>query len=85
MTPVARPRRPIERIAETIDETLRLAGLGADRIETLILTGGSTQIPAIMARTAPAVPRRQGGRHPTPSAASGSGWRSMRGGSLGSG
>ncbi len=53
--PVTRERlsralaRPIARIAETIDETLRLAGLGANRIETLILTGGSTQIPAIMA------------------------------------
>lgn len=41
--------RPVARIAETIGETLRLAGLGADQIETLILTGGSTQIPAIMA------------------------------------
>ena len=40
----------IGRIERTIGETLGLAGLSADRIETLILTGGSTQIPAIMAR-----------------------------------
>jgi len=40
----------IDRIEATIASTLGLAGLAADRIETLILTGGSTQIPAIMAR-----------------------------------
>jgi hypothetical chaperone protein len=39
----------IEKIETTIARTLKLAGLSADRIETLILTGGSTQIPAIMA------------------------------------
>jgi hypothetical chaperone protein len=42
--------RSIERIEETIGETLRRAGLTAARIDTLILTGGSTRIPAIMAR-----------------------------------
>ncbi|MEO6015324.1 MAG: Hsp70 family protein [Devosia sp.] len=40
----------VDRIADTIGLTLAMAGLAADRIETLILTGGSTQIPAIMAR-----------------------------------
>ena len=37
-------------IARTIEATLRDAGLLAHDIETLILTGGSTRIPAIMAR-----------------------------------
>ncbi|MBL8597470.1 MAG: Hsp70 family protein [Devosia sp.] len=55
-TPIARKELAavlapsIERIADTIGLTLATAGLGADRIETLILTGGSTQIPAILAR-----------------------------------
>jgi len=40
----------IGRIAATIDTTLELAGVTAGQIQTLILTGGSTQIPAIMAR-----------------------------------
>jgi hypothetical chaperone protein len=40
----------IGRIAATIAAALTAAGIGAERIETLILTGGSTQIPAIMAR-----------------------------------
>jgi hypothetical chaperone protein len=42
--------RSIDRIAATIEETLRGAGLAAGRVDTLILTGGSTRIPAIMAR-----------------------------------
>lgn len=42
--------RSIGRIADTIAETLRHAGLAAENIDTLILTGGSTRIPAIMAR-----------------------------------
>jgi len=42
--------RSIGRIADTIAETLRRAGLAAGDIDTLILTGGSTRIPAIMAR-----------------------------------
>jgi hypothetical chaperone protein len=41
---------PIARIADTIGLTLAMAGVPAERIETLILTGGSTQIPAILAR-----------------------------------
>lgn len=40
----------IEKIDATIHLALRNADVAADRIETLILTGGSTQIPAIMAR-----------------------------------
>lgn len=40
----------IGKIEATIQKALDAAGLTADRIETLILTGGSTQIPAIMAR-----------------------------------
>jgi hypothetical chaperone protein len=38
----------IAKIEETIETTLTIAGIGAERIETVILTGGSTQIPAIM-------------------------------------
>jgi hypothetical chaperone protein len=54
--PVTRPqleqtlRRALERIEAAIGETLGQAGLGADRIDTVILTGGSTQIPAVLAR-----------------------------------
>lgn len=40
----------IARIEDTIGLTLAAAGTSAERIETLILTGGSTQIPAIMGR-----------------------------------
>jgi hypothetical chaperone protein len=40
----------IDKIEATVHVALRQAGLAAGRIETLILTGGSTQIPAIMAR-----------------------------------
>jgi hypothetical chaperone protein len=40
----------IDKIEATIHVALKGAGLSADRIETLILTGGSTQIPAIMSR-----------------------------------
>jgi len=41
---------PIERIAATIGVALAAADLPAERVETLILTGGSTQIPAVMTR-----------------------------------
>ncbi|MGV8854362.1 MAG: Hsp70 family protein [Devosia sp.] len=37
----------VERIEATIAETLRRAGLVASQIDSLILTGGSTQVPAI--------------------------------------
>jgi hypothetical chaperone protein len=40
----------VEKIEDTIGLTLATAGLSSDRIETLILTGGSTQIPAIMGK-----------------------------------
>jgi hypothetical chaperone protein len=40
----------IDRIADTIGIALAMAKIPADRIDTVILTGGSTQIPAIMAR-----------------------------------
>jgi hypothetical chaperone protein len=55
-TPIARKELAavlapsIRRIEDTIGLTLAMAGLDAGRIETLILTGGSTQIPAILAR-----------------------------------
>lgn len=42
----------IDKIEATIHAALRSAGLPASRIETLILTGGSTRIPAIMSRIA---------------------------------
>jgi len=40
----------VERIEATIAETLKRAGIGADQIDSLILTGGSTQVPAIASR-----------------------------------
>jgi hypothetical chaperone protein len=42
--------RDIDRIEDKLREVVAVAGLTADRIDTLILTGGSTQIPAIMGR-----------------------------------
>ncbi|WDQ97799.1 Hsp70 family protein [Devosia sp. J2-20] len=40
----------VERIEATISETLRRAGVGIGQIDSLILTGGSTQVPAIAQR-----------------------------------
>jgi hypothetical chaperone protein len=40
----------LERIAATIGETLQRAGVGAAAIDSLILTGGSTLVPVIVAR-----------------------------------
>ena len=40
----------IARIDDTVRVALAAAGISADRIQTLILTGGSTQVPAIMQR-----------------------------------
>lgn len=40
----------IGKIADRIGITLTMAGIGAERIDTVILTGGSTQIPAILKR-----------------------------------
>jgi hypothetical chaperone protein len=45
------------RIAEQIGLCLREAGLAADRIEALFLTGGSTQIPHVRAAVMAAAPR----------------------------
>ncbi|WP_332701454.1 Hsp70 family protein [Devosia sp.] len=41
---------PVARIEDTIAETLKRAGVAARDIHSLILTGGSTQVPAIAAR-----------------------------------
>lgn len=43
-------RLSVQRIEDTIAETLRRAGVGIDAIDSLILTGGSTQVPAIAHR-----------------------------------
>ncbi|KQX41974.1 heat-shock protein [Devosia sp. Root436] len=40
----------VRRIEDTIAEALRRAGVGAGAIDSLILTGGSTQVPAIANR-----------------------------------
>ncbi|MET3926193.1 Hsp70 family protein [Devosia sp. 2618] len=40
----------VSRIEDTIAETLKRAGIGAGDIDSLILTGGSTQVPAIAGR-----------------------------------
>jgi hypothetical chaperone protein len=40
----------VDRIEDKLREVVAVAGLTANRIDTLILTGGSTQIPAIMQR-----------------------------------
>lgn len=40
----------VERIEKTIAETLRRAGIGVGDIDSLILTGGSTQVPVIANR-----------------------------------
>jgi hypothetical chaperone protein len=42
--------RDVDRIGDKLREVVAVAGLTPDRIETLILTGGSTQIPVILAR-----------------------------------
>ncbi|MGN6158261.1 MAG: Hsp70 family protein [Devosia sp.] len=40
----------VDRIEDKLREVVAVAGLTANRIDTLVLTGGSTQIPAIMQR-----------------------------------
>ncbi|HWU17252.1 MAG TPA: Hsp70 family protein [Devosia sp.] len=40
----------VTRIESTVEEALRRAGVGAAAIDSLILTGGSTQVPAIAGR-----------------------------------
>ncbi|MFD1944967.1 Hsp70 family protein [Paradevosia shaoguanensis] len=49
----------VARIKATIDATLQLAGIEAPAIETLILTGGSTLVPAIVAALAAMFPKAQ--------------------------
>jgi len=49
----------VERIAATIDEALKRAGVGAGAIDSLILTGGSTQVPAIAAALAARFPQAE--------------------------
>jgi len=49
----------VERIAATIDEALKRAGVGAGAIDSLILTGGSTQVPAIAAALAARFPEAE--------------------------
>jgi hypothetical chaperone protein len=40
----------VERIERTIEEALKRAGMASKQIDSLILTGGSTQVPAIAGR-----------------------------------
>lgn len=47
---------PVARIATLIGQTLAEAGLGADRIGTVFLTGGSAQLPVLRATVAAALP-----------------------------
>ena len=42
--------RDVDRIEDKLREVVAVAGLTAERIDTIILTGGSTRIPAILAR-----------------------------------
>lgn len=42
--------RDVDRIDDKLREVVAVAGLTPDRIDTMILTGGSTRIPAILAR-----------------------------------
>src|SRR5205085_11857949 len=42
--------RDVDRIEDKLREVVATAGLTADRVDTLILTGGSTRIPTIMQR-----------------------------------
>jgi hypothetical chaperone protein len=49
----------VERIAMASAETLRRAGVGADAVDSLILTGGSTQVPAVLRRLGAMFPRAE--------------------------
>jgi hypothetical chaperone protein len=40
----------VDRIEDKLRQVVATAGLAADRIDTLILTGGSTRIPMILER-----------------------------------
>lgn len=49
----------VDRIARNVDETLRQAGIGRGAVDSLILTGGSTQLPAILARLTSMFPQAE--------------------------
>ncbi len=48
----------VERIAETITQTLADAGVKAERIDTVFLTGGSSLMPAVQARVSKLLQRK---------------------------
>ncbi len=50
---------PVSRIRALIDATIREAGLTPDRIATVFLTGGSSQLPLLRATVAAALPDAQ--------------------------
>ncbi|MEO5806025.1 Hsp70 family protein [Devosia sp.] len=52
-------KHPVDRIAATVDETLAQAGVGPEAIDSVILTGGSTQVPAIARRLEAMFPAAQ--------------------------
>jgi hypothetical chaperone protein len=52
-------RNSVERIESTIEEALRRAGVQRRAIDSLILTGGSTQVPAIAARLRALFPKAE--------------------------
>jgi len=49
----------VDKIEDTLRSVVAIAGLTAERIDTLILTGGSTQIPAVMQRLRANFPNAQ--------------------------
>jgi len=56
----------LERIVTAAQETLRAAGVGADEVDVLYLTGGSTGFAPLVQRIAAAVPQARavaGDRH----------------------
>ncbi|MDB5507337.1 MAG: YegD [Devosia sp.] len=64
-TPIARDdlnaaiEDAVGRITKTIDKTLHLAGVRAGAIQSLILTGGSTEVPAVAAALAAQFPEAE--------------------------
>ena len=49
----------IERLERTISETLRRAGVSAGQVDSLILTGGSTLVPAVAGRLSGLLPEAE--------------------------
>lgn len=45
-----------DRLRKTASDCIRLAGIGADAIDTIFLTGGSSRVPAVRAEIAQAAP-----------------------------